>query len=119
MCEVNIYNIVVDGVKYFSAYFSCPVCAERGEIHPPAFWVHSTCPDDHLYIGSDTTLYCSGCKRKMKIMESEYSCPFHSNEAEEYVGIGDPLVIAEAMSFALALTRKAGKEWVQQLLKSL
>ncbi len=119
MSEVNIKDIVIDGVKYYSAYFSCPVCAEKGNMYPPAFWVHSDCPNDHLYIGSDATLYCSGCRRKMKIMESKYSCPHHSTEAEEYVGIGDPMAVAEAMCFALSLVRIAGRDWITALVKSL
>lgn len=119
MNDVNIKDIVIDGVQYYSAYFSCPVCAERGEMRPPTFWVHSSCHNDHLYIGSDATLYCSGCRNIMKIMESKYSCPYHSSDAEEYVGIGDPMAVAEAMCFALSLARRAGKEWITALVKSL
>lgn len=116
----KIQNKVVNGVQYYSAYFSCPVCWEKGNRLPPAFWVHSCCPNDHLYIGSDATLYCSGCGEIMKVYEAQYACPHHStDEAEEYVGIGEPLTMAEAISFALALTRAAGKEWVREFLKSL
>lgn len=119
MNDVNIKEIVVNGVQYYSAYFSCPVCWERENKYPPTFWVHSSCPNDHLYIGSDATLYCAGCKKIMKIHEAQYACPHHSTEAEEYVGIGDPLTMGEAMSFALALTKTAGKEWVRQFLQAL
>ena len=119
MSKVNIKKLVKNGVKYFSAYFSCPVCAEKGTVHPPTYWVHASCPEHHLYIGSDATLYCEGCEKIMKIMESKYSCPHHSLGAEEYVGIGDPMAVAEAMCFALALAQVAGREWITMLVKSL
>lgn len=119
MNSTNVLDLKVNGVQYYSAYFSCPVCWERGNQYPPAFWVHASCPNDHLYIGSDATLYCAGCKKIMKIYEAQYACPNHSTEAEEYVGIGDPLTMAEAISFALALIKKTGKEWVREFLKSL
>ena len=115
----KIQDKVVNGVQYYSAYFSCPVCIERGTTYPPSFWVHSSCPNDHLYIGSDATLYCSGCGSIMKVVEGKYACPNHSTEAEEYVGIGDPLTMAEAMSAALALTKPAGREWVTRFLQAL
>lgn len=119
MNDEMIQDIVVNGVKYYSAYFSCPVCMEWGNKYPPSFWVHSCCPNDHLYIGSNATLYCSGCRNIMNVMEAKYACPHHSTEAEEYVGIGDPLTMAETMSAALALIKKAGKEWVTLFLQAL
>ena len=119
MSSSKIQDKVVNGVKYYSAYFSCPVCIEKGNVYPPSFWVHSSCPNDHLYIGSDATLYCSGCGSIMKVVEGKYACPHHSTEAEEYVGIGDPLTMAEAMSSALALTKEVGREWVTRFLQAL
>ena len=121
MTDSKIQSKVVNGVQYYSAYFSCPVCIERGTTYPPAFWVHSSCPNDHLYIGSDATLYCSGCGSIMKVVEGQYACPHHGTEgkAGEYVGIGDPLIMAEAMSAALALTKRAGREWVTRFLQAL
>ena len=119
MNDPKIQDKVVNGVQYYSAYFSCPVCIEKGDKHPPTFWVHSCCPNDHLYIGSNATLYCSGCCKTMKVMDTQYACPYHSTEAEEYVGIGDPLSMAEAMSSALALIRVTGREWVTRFLQAL
>lgn len=55
----------------------------------------------------------------MKRVKGKYAFPHHSTEAEEYVGIGDSLTMAEAMSSALALTKKAGKEWVTRFLQAL
>lgn len=119
MNDSMIQDKVVNGVQYYSAYFSCPVCIERGNTYPPSFWVHSSCPNDHLYIGANATLYCSGCRKTMNIMDAKYACPHHSKAAEEYVGIGDPLTMAEAMSSALALTKRAGKDWVTRFLQAL
>ncbi len=128
MNDVNIKDIVIDGVQYYSAYFSCPVCAERGNMSPPAFWVHSSCPNDHLYIGSDATLYCSGCGRKVKIMNAHYACPNHSlAEGESLVyfegdninAVADRIAVAAAISYALPLIHKAGKEWFKALIMSL
>lgn len=119
MNDSMIQDKVVNGVQYYSAYFSCPVCIERGNTYPPSFWVHAGCPDDHLYIGANATLYCSGCCKTMKVMDAQYACPHHSTEAEEYVGIGDPLSMAEAMSSALALIKVTGREWVTRFLQAL
>ena len=119
MNDPKIQDKVVNGVQYYSAYFSCPVCIERRDPHPPTFWVHSSCPDGHLYIGSNATLYCSECRQTMKMMDVKYACPYHSNETEEYVGIGDPLTLAESLSSALALIKITGKEWVNKFVQSL
>lgn len=55
----------------------------------------------------------------MKVIDAKYACPYHSTEAEEYVGIGDPLTMADALSRALALTKKVGKDWVMRFLQAL
>ena len=119
------YNsLIVDRVKYFPAYFSCPVCVEKGTVHPPTYWVHASCPEHHLYIGSDATLYCEGCGKKQKVMNALYACPLDS-EAKDYIVFfeedemidvtGHPINVAEAMCFALPL----GREWMIKFIKSL
>jgi hypothetical protein len=128
MNNAMIKSMVIDGVQYYSAYFSCPVCIERGTIYPPSFWVHYSCPNDHLYIGSDATLYCSGCGRKVKIMNTQYVCPHHSESGEHIVLFeGDSIDIngmshitmPEAMSSAIALCDGRRGEWVTRFLHAL
>lgn len=126
MDEIVFKSVVIDGVEYYSAYFSCPVCYERGNRYPPSFWVHASCPDDHIYIGSDATLYCSGCGKKVKIMEAYYVCPNHSKSENHIVAFeGDnidiegmsPITMYEAASAVINVC--CGKSWVCKLLKSL
>lgn len=115
----TIETITKEGVKYFTAYFSCPVCLERGNQRTPATWNHSLC-NKPLYLGSNAMLLCQHCNdMTFHVAEAQYSCPGHSNRESEYVGIGDVMVFAEAMSTALALTRKAGIAWVQEFLSNL
>lgn len=122
-----IKSMVIDGVQYYSAYFSCPVCCERGNMHPPAFWVHASCPNDHLYIGSDATLYCSGCGRKVKVLDAQYVCPCHSSAEQSLIFFeGDninvdgaySINVAEAMLFVLPL-KINGRGWITDFLKAL
>ena len=123
MNNAMIKSMFIDGVQYYSAYFSCPVCN-----NPPSFWVHTSCPDDHLYIGSDATLYCSGCGRKVKVLDAQYASPCHSSAEQSLVFFeGDNINVdaacrvnvADALCLALALAPIAGKEWVRQFLTSL
>ena len=93
-----IKSMVIDGVQYYSAYFSCPVCIEIGNNYPPSFWVHASCPDDHLYIGSDATLYCSGCRKTMNIMDVQYACPNHSKSGSHIVAFEGDNIYIEGMS---------------------
>ena len=125
----EIEKIVIDGVQYYSAYFSCPVCIEKGMRCPPSFWVHSCCPNDHLYIGSDATLYCSGCGRKVKIMNTQYVCPHHSESGEHIVLFeGDsidingmsPITMPEAFVVGIAVGIKMpGRGWITKFIQEI
>lgn len=98
MNNAMIKSLAIDRVQYYSAYFNCPVCIERGTTYPPSFWIHSSCPNDHLYIGSDATLYCSGCGKKVKIMEAYYACPNHSKSGSHIVAFEGDNIDIEGMS---------------------
>ncbi len=125
MNDETIRSVVIDGVQYYSAYFSCPVCVERGNVFPHAFWVHSSCPNDHLYIGSDATLYCSGCGRKVKIMDAQYACPYCTSAESHIVAFEGDKIDIEGMSHItisealLLLTMYRSRDGVCKFLKSL
>lgn len=79
MNDTMIKNIDIDGVKYYSAYFGCPVCLEKDAIaYPPLQWEHYSC-QEKLLMGSDATLYCPRCGQKVKIMDVRFACPHHSD----------------------------------------
>ena len=117
-------SIVINGVQYYSAYFSCPICIEMGITYPPSFWVHNSCPNDHLYIGSDATIYCSGCGRKIKIMDAQYACPHHSESVEYIVAFEGDNINIEGMSHitipeaASVMCVFYGMSWVRKFLES-
>ena len=127
MNNAIIKSMVIDGVQYYSAYFSCPVCIEKGTTYPPSFWVHSCCPNDHLYIGSDATLYCSGCGEKVKVMEAYYVCPNHSKSENHIVAFEGDNIGIEGMSHitmpevaaSAAIYVRCGMSWVRKILESL
>lgn len=48
-----------NGVTYFELYISCPVCVDRGNNTPHAYWSHhnNNCNGD-IYMGENAFYYC-------------------------------------------------------------
>lgn len=125
MNNAMIKSMFIDGVQYYSAYFSCPVCIERGNTYPPSFWVHASCPDDHLYIGSDATLYCSGCGRKVKVLDAQYASPCHSESGEHIVLFEGDSIDINGMSHITMPgaifpgVKMTGIEWITKFIQAI
>lgn len=113
-------DITINGVPYFRAFFSCPVCAERGNQAPQSYWSHAK-DDGDIYIGSDATYYCDVCGEDSisHVMGWKYKCPIHSTSEEEYVGIGDIAVLAEVIGTCMSMTTRTGLPWMREFLKNL
>ena len=56
-------ELTLNGKTYIHVYISCPVCYERGNIHPATHWTHGKivngkeCGGD-IYLGEDAYYYC-------------------------------------------------------------
>lgn len=74
MASLNSFE--KNGVTYFELFISCPVCIDRGNMTPQAYWSHhdNGCSGD-IYMGENAFYYCKKCGATSHVMKMEIWMP--------------------------------------------
>ena len=102
---------------YFEVYMPCPVCNSRGVFTNQTHWLHHRCGGT-LYLGENAFYKCKQCGGYSHVKKWKYSCPTHSTEQEEFIGV-NAAAFAATIAVAGAMTNEAGIAWLQEFLKNL
>ncbi|MDY7053847.1 hypothetical protein [Limnospira fusiformis] len=100
---------------YYDLYIQCPACIKDFgyDSEPPAQWYHNNC-GGKIQIGDDAYYKCLSCGHSSHIQNWVYRCSRHTDF--RYTTAAH---FANAVSVAGALTGKAGRQWLLNLITNL
>ncbi len=109
-----------NGYTYFQLYISCPVCIDRGNMTPQAFWSHhdNNCNGD-IYMGENAYYMCKKCGRTSHVMKWKYGCPNHMNGTDYEYLEASLVALAQAVSTAGQMVSATGLPWLQTFLANM
>lgn len=106
-----------NGVTYFEVYMCCPVCNSRGVFTNQSYWLHHRC-GGILHLGENAYYKCTRCGGFSHVKGWRYSCPTHSGDQQEFIGV-TAAEFAATIAVAGQLTNQAGIAWLQEFLRNL
>lgn len=114
-------QININGIVYYRLYVPDPVAEDRNITSVVDFWQHDECDGD-IYIGSNAHFYCSGCGRKIPIINAGWKSPTMYNVEDNYISFDNNGALPSMQTLIGGLARMVnttGLKWFRELIYSI